>query len=58
MISLTDTQSKRSRVPALAGAPASASAPPRNEWSERAWGSGPREGGGRDGRIADLLRLK
>lgn len=58
MISLTDTQSKRCRVPALAGAPTSASAPPGNEWSEHAWGGGPREGGGRDGRTADLLRLK
>lgn len=58
MISLTDTQSKRCRAPALAGAPASASAPPRNEWSERAWGGGPREGGGRDGRTADLPRPK
>lgn len=58
MISLTDTQSKRCRVPALACAPALASAPPRNEWGERAWGGGPREGGGRDGRTADPAGLK
>lgn len=60
MISLTDTQSKRCRVPTLAGAPAAASAPlrPAMNGTSAAWGGGPREGGGGYGRTADLPWLK
>lgn len=52
MISLTDTQSKRCRVPTLAGVPAVASAPPCNEWNER--GVGRRPAGGREPLREDL----